>query len=124
MPTKYLLPHLPGITFAIPHKLNHELSDHSHYGIVAFDQLQIGQQVVERRRHDGNLLGLERATFLLFFLNKLEKGLRWHDLSRTRWVSGASESAAENTLPAWNSTVRYRTKSGYRDTLSAAERMR
>jgi hypothetical protein len=89
MPTKYLLPHLPGITFAIPHKLNHELSDHSHYGIVAFDQLQIGQQVVERRRHDGNLLGLERATFLLFFLNKLEKGLRWHDLSG---VSGAGES--------------------------------
>jgi hypothetical protein len=85
MPTKYLLPYLLGITFAIPHKLNHELSDHSHYGIVAFDQPQIGQQLVEGRRHDGNLLGLERATFLLFFLNKLEKGLRWHDLSRTRW---------------------------------------
>jgi hypothetical protein len=96
MPTKYL--QLLGITFAIPHKLNHELSDHSHYGIVAFDQLQIGQQLVECRRHDGNLLGLEGATFLMLFLNKLEKGLRWHDLSPMGPLELASQPA-ENTRP-------------------------
>jgi len=77
-PTKHLLPHQLGVAFPVPHKLDDKFGDHLHDGIVAFDQFQIGQQLVERRRHDGDLLRLERAAFLLFFFNKLVKGLRWH----------------------------------------------
>jgi hypothetical protein len=84
VPTKRLLPHLLGVAFAVPHKLNYKFGDHHHYRIVALDQVQIGQQLVERRRHDGDLLRLERAAF---FFNKLVKGLRWHDFP---WPMGSA----------------------------------
>jgi hypothetical protein len=53
------------------------------------------------------LLGLERATFFLFFLNKLEKGLRWQDFPR---LMGTAFGESIARLHGRNSTVRYRTK--------------
>jgi hypothetical protein len=53
------------------------------------------------------LLVLERATFFLFFLNKLEKGLRWHDFPR---LMGTAFGESIARLHGRNSTVRYRTK--------------
>jgi hypothetical protein len=78
------------ITLAIPHKFNNEPGDHGHNRIVAIDQLQIVEKLVERSRHGRNLFDVKYLSLFLVFSEQPQESLAWHVRPRVAVTPGVS----------------------------------